>query len=258
VKSAVLLAGLFAAGRTVVEEPVRTRDHTEIMLRQLGAQVVGGAEVCVTGPARLRATHLCIPGDFSSAAFFLTAAAILPDSRITVTQVGVNPTRTGLLEVLKRMGAAVSVENVSEGDSEPVGTVRVASPAGALKGVEVAGEIIPRLIDEIPLLGVLGLYAQGETVVRDAAQLRQKESDRIEAVASQLRKFGGEIEPLPDGFIVRGAGKARGAICHSLGDHRIAMACAIAGLAAEGETVVREVECIATSFPQFAEVLAGL
>lgn len=258
VKSAVLLAALHAAGETTVVEPTPTRDHTERMLRLFGVPVqISGTQVGVRGPAPLAATPVAVPGDVSAAAFFLVAAAVIPGSRVTVRDVGVNPSRTGILDVLTRMGASVGVENVRQPTSEPIGDVTVAAP-DRLQAVEIGGDLVPRMIDEIPVACVAACFAEGNTVVRDAPQLRHKESDRIAAVTSQLRRLGADISPTEDGLVVIGGEGLTGGACDSLGDHRIAMTCAIAGLAASGPVEVRDTDCIATSFPGFESVLASL
>jgi 3-phosphoshikimate 1-carboxyvinyltransferase len=256
VKSAILLAGLAAEGKTTVIEPQTSRDHTERLLRAMGVPVEkDGQEVSVVGPAQPRAVDLTVPGDLSSAAFFLVAAAARPGSEVVIEDVGLNPTRTGILEVLTAMGAHLEITDLREEGGEPVGTVVVRG--GELRGVEIRGEIIPRLIDEIPALAVAAAVAEGETVIRDAAELRVKESDRVRALVSNLRALGVQAEELPDGLRIRG-GRIRGGVVHSFGDHRIAMAFAVAGLLSEEGTVVRDTACIATSFPEFELVLGSL
>lgn len=262
VKSAVLLAGLGASGTTRYVEPVPSRDHTERMLRGMGARIrrervdVGGtgADSIVLEPGPLDAAEIEVPGDFSSAAFWLVAAAIVPGSDVVVEDVGLNPTRTGLLDILRLMGAGVYVSD--RGGVEPMGDVRVRGLG--LRGVTISGAIIPRLIDELPILAVAAAFADGETVVRDAAELRVKESDRIEAMVAGLRAMDVDAEALPDGFRIVG-GVGSGAAIDPRGDHRIAMAFAIAGLRVG--MMVRDTECIATSYPSFprqlAEVLGG-
>jgi len=228
------------------------------MLRLFGVEVeTEGAEVAVRGPAHLSAAAVTVPGDISSAAFFFVAAAILPGSRLTVRDVGVNPSRTGLLEVLSEMGAEVTIENQRQTASEPVADVTVAS-RGRLRGVAIGGQMVPRLVDEIPVLAVAAAVAEGRTTVRDAPQLRHKESDRLQAVASQLGALGARIQPTEDGLVVDGVERLRGGKCRSLGDHRIAMSCAIAGLAASGAVEIADTDCIATSFPGFEAVLSSL
>jgi 3-phosphoshikimate 1-carboxyvinyltransferase len=263
VKSAVLLAGLAASGPVSVVEPARSRDHTERMLAAFGADVrVEGATVTVVPGARLRGRVCRVPGDISSAAFFLVAGAAAREGGVTVRGVGTNPTRTGALDVLAAMGAAVGV-TPRDAEGEPLADLAVAP--GVLRGTEIGGPLVPRAIDEVPILAVAAACAEGPTLVRDAAELRVKESDRIRALASELGKMGVGIEERPDGFRVAGrpAGSRapfRGARVSSWGDHRLAMALVIAGLLADGPTVVEGVDCIATSYPEFVEtcrVLAG-
>ncbi|MGB9903679.1 MAG: 3-phosphoshikimate 1-carboxyvinyltransferase [Desulfotomaculales bacterium] len=258
VKSAVLLAGLLARGETAVTETVATRDHTERLLKHFGARVQcdGRGTVSVKGGQRLAGRPLTVPGDISSAAFFLVAAACTPDSEITVAGVGINPTRTGILDVLKEMGANLAVLNVRESGGEPVADLRVRS--SSLSGTVIAGELIPRLVDEIPVLAVAAAAARGRTEIRDAAELRVKESDRLAVLAVELGKLGADIEELPDGLLIRGGRPLRGAVCQSHGDHRVAMALAVAGLLARGETVVLEEGCAAVSYPGFYDVLNSL
>jgi 3-phosphoshikimate 1-carboxyvinyltransferase len=256
-KSAILLAGLFADGTTVVHEPAPSRDHTERMLHAFGAKVTArNLTVAVIGPAKLRGTHLVVPNDPSSAAFFLCAAAAMPDAEVTALGISVNPTRTGYLEVLQQMGATVIVHNERVQGGEPVADVTVRG--GKLRGTTIAGELVPRTIDELPVLAAIATVADGITVIRDARELRVKESDRIAAMVSELRKSGAQVEELPDGMVVRGSSKLHGAEVESHGDHRVAMALVVAGLLADGETVIHDADCIAVSFPQFPQVLASL
>jgi len=256
-KSAILLAGLFADGTTIVHEPAPSRDHTERMLQAFGAKViVRDLTVAVVGPAKLRGTSLVVPNDPSSAAFFLYAAAAMPDAEVTALGISVNPTRTGYLEVLRQMGATVIVHNERTQAGEPVADVTVRG--SKLRGVKIAGELIPRTIDELPVLAAIATIAEGTTIIRDAQELRVKESDRIAAMVNELRKLGAQVEELPDGMVIHGGGKLHGAEIESHGDHRIAMALAIAGLLAEGETIVNNANCVAISFPQFPQVLASL
>jgi len=256
-KSALLLAGLRARGVTAVREPAPSRDHTERMLRQFGAQVeCADGWVRIEGGRRLCAQRVEVPGDFSAAAFFLVAGLLVPGSRIELKGVGLNPTRTGLLEALAAMGAQVQAR-VREGEeAEPVGDM-VAEWAG-LRGTQVGGPLVPRLIDEVPVLCVAAALAQGQTVVRDAAELRVKESDRISALCSELARMGADMQERPDGMVIRGVSGLRGAEVDSHGDHRLAMALAVAGLVAEGTTVVHGAECIGNSFPGFADRLRQL
>lgn len=257
VKGALLLAGLYADGPTVVRQPGPARDHTELMLAAMGAAVeVNGLDVTLSPPATLSPLALEVPGDVSSAAFPLAAAALVPGSEVTAESVGVNPTRTGLLDVLSAMGANLVVNGEHRQGSEPVADVTVRG--SELRGVEVGGDTAVRMIDEFPLLAVVASQAHGTTVVRDAAELRVKETDRIAATAAGLRALGAHVEPLPDGFIIRGPTRLQGAVVDSCGDHRLAMALAVAGLIAEGRTVVENAECITDSFPGFVELMRSM
>jgi len=255
VKSALLLCGLYADGATSVTEPHKSRDHTERMLRFFGVDIQEkGLRVSVQGRQKLRAAGtLQVPSDISSAAFFMVAAAIVPGSDILIRNVGVNPTRTGVIDILKQMGADITLDDPREQAGEPVADIRVRS--GALRAVRIEGEVIPRAIDEIPIVSVAAAYAAGTTVIKDAAELRVKESDRIAAMATELRKMGATVKELPDGMEITGAESLAGAVCESHGDHRIAMSLAVAGLAARGETVVRDTEWVETSFPGFERML---
>ncbi len=212
--------------------------------------------VTVVPSGTLQAKRVSVPGDFSSAAFFLVAGLILPDSDLTLEGVGVNPTRTGLLDVLQAMGGDVQVLSVDESAGEPRARLRVRS--SYLKGINIGGDLIPRLIDEIPVLAVAAACAEGKTAIRDAAELRVKESDRIRAIATELSRMGVRTEELKDGLIIHGVHGLRGACCQSLGDHRVAMALTVAGLRAGGETTVIDTACISTSFPGFVEILQSL
>jgi 3-phosphoshikimate 1-carboxyvinyltransferase len=257
VKSAVLLAGLWADAPVTVREPAASRDHSERMLRTFGARVDTADGRATVTPGPLRAASVRVPGDISSAAFFLVAGLIVRDGRVVLDEVGVNPTRTGILDVLHAMGAALEVGEVS-GPREEEPATRLAVRPGALGGATIAGATIPRLIDEVPALAVAALAADGVTEVRDAAELRVKESDRIAAIARELGKMGARIEERPDGLAIRGPQRLRGAHVASGGDHRMAMALAVAGLAADGETVIDDVACIDTSFPGFAGAVNAL
>jgi 3-phosphoshikimate 1-carboxyvinyltransferase len=259
VKSAVLLAGLYADGVTSVTEPVATRDHTELALEVFGADVTrSGRTVRVQGRPRLRAQKLALPGDLSSAVFFLAAALILPQSNLMLNNVGLNPTRTAVLDFLTSMGASLRLAGVEALHGELVGEVAVKH--SALAGGVISGHAVARMIDELPMLAALGPYTEQGIEIRDAAELRVKESDRIAAVAENLRRMGAQVEELPDGLRVAGrsAGRLRGAEIDPRGDHRIAMAFAIAALGAEGPTTIRTSECAAVSFPQFYERLEQL
>jgi 3-phosphoshikimate 1-carboxyvinyltransferase len=266
VKSAILLAGLFAEGDTVLREPGPSRDHTERMLRSFGVRVDSeGLVLRMAGMQRLSPTgrrDLQVPADFSSAAFPLVAALLVPDSEVRVRQVGLNPTRTGLLDLLTAMGARVGVavsESEKAGQSyagEPYGDILVLS--SELRATEAAGDLIVRTIDEFPVFAVAATRAHGETVIREAQELRVKESDRIATVAGELRKMGARIDELPDGMVIQGPTRLKGAVVECHRDHRLAMALAVAGLVADGETVVHGAEAICDSFPNFAETMQAL
>lgn len=256
VKSALLLAGLYAEGETSVTEPALSRDHSERMLAAFGADIKVNGLTAAIKPGELKAQEVFVPGDISSAAFFLVAAAIIPGSRITVQNLGLNPTRTGILDVLEAMGARIEINNERVISGENIGDVTVSSDG--LRAVEIAGELIPRLIDEIPVLAVAAAMAEGETVIRDAGELKVKESNRLEAIATELRRFGVDIQETLDGLRIKGGQDYRGAFCESYHDHRIAMACTLMGLVANGTTTVRDAECIDISFPGFQECLAQL
>ena len=254
VKSAVLLAGLYAEGTTSVREPEKSRDHSERMLAAFGATLeVAGNLVRLQGQPRLQAQAVRVPGDISSAAFFLVAASIMPGSDLIVRNVGVNPTRTGVLDVLREMGAALELFNERLESGEPVADIRV--QAADLRGVEIGGGIIPRLIDELPILAVAAMFAGGETYVRDAAELRVKETDRIAAVAEEFGKLGAAITPLADGFVVTGGRPLQAARTDSRGDHRIAMALCIAAMAGKVRLTMDAAESVAISFPGFWQAL---
>jgi 3-phosphoshikimate 1-carboxyvinyltransferase len=258
VKSAVLLAGLYADAPVSVTQPALSRDHTERMLRQFGVEVTASGLTATVRPGPLRGTAVTVPGDISSAAFLLVAGLIVPEARVTVADVGVNPTRTGLLDVLEAMGARLEREAaVSDAEGgEPRASLTVTS--GALRGTSVGGALVPRLIDEVPVLAVAALVSTGRTVIGDAGELRVKESDRIAALGRQLGRLGARIEERADGMVVEGGTALRGARVESGGDHRMAMALAVAGLIAAGETVIEDAACVATSFPSFVETVNRL
>lgn len=257
VKSALLLGGLYAHGPTVVRQPGPARDHTERMLAAMGADVaVDGLNVTLTPGADLAPNPLTVPGDVSSAAFPLVTAAILPNSAVTIRDMGVNPTRTGLLDVLEQMGATISLQNERQQGGEPVADVTVKS--STLRGVEISGPTVVRMIDEFPILAVAATQAEGRTVVREAAELRVKETDRIATVVAGLQTLGAHVEPLPDGFIITGPTPLHGGRVESHGDHRLAMALTVAGTIARGETVLENASCIGDSFPGFASLMRGL
>lgn len=257
VKSCILLAGLMAQGQTTVTEPAPSRDHSERMLQAFGAELSLDPEthsVTVTGPAQLHGQTVIVPGDISSAAFWLVAGAIVPGSELLIENVGVNPTRTGVLEALSMMGADIQLENQRVVTGEPVADLRVRS--SPLKGCTIAGEsLIPRLIDEIPILAVAAVFAQGTTVIRDAAELRVKESDRIAVMATQLNKLGARVTELPDGLEITGGTPLTGTEVDSHKDHRITMSLAIAALNASGTTTIHGAEAAAVSYPDFTDTL---
>ncbi len=257
VKSAILLAGLFADGWTEVREPLQSRNHTELMLQGLGAEVeVSERVVRVHGGPALRSGQWEVPGDISSAAFLLVAGLIVPNSRLRLLDVGLNPTRTGIIDVLQTMGGSIRVENERVSAGEPIGDLVVES--SKLRGCVVEGDLIPRLIDEIPVLAVAACFASGTTTIQDAAELKVKESNRIAATATELTKLGANVTELPDGLEVRGGHRLHGTACESHGDHRMALALAIAGLGADGTTTVAHAEAVNVSFPGFAEAMVGL
>jgi 3-phosphoshikimate 1-carboxyvinyltransferase len=259
VKSAVLLAGLLAEGQTTVTEPALSRDHSERMLRAFGAEILVDAathSATVTGWPQLRGQPVIVPGDISSAAFWLVAAAIIPNSELLITNVGVNPTRTGILTALALMQADVTILNEREVAGEPVADIRVRS--SQLQGCEIGGSLIPRLVDEIPILAVAALFAQGTTVIKDAAELRVKESDRLAVMATQLGKMGATITELPDGLEITGGQHLTGAELDSCTDHRIAMSLSIAALKAQGDSHIQRADAAAVSYPSFFESLRAV
>jgi len=259
VKSAVLLAGLYADGAdTTVVEPVATRDHTERMLERAGARIHRGPKSVTVHPAeRLELGSIEVPGDFSSAAPLLVAAAIVPGSDVTVHDVGLNPGRTGLLDVLERMGARVAVYNRRSVAGEPVGDVQVQS--SELVGAKVTAAEVPSLVDELPLFAVAASHARGESIVLGAGELRVKESNRIESVVEELRRIGAHIRATPDGFVIRGVpARLRGGVVHSHGDHRLAMVGAVAGIASREGVDLEGAEAVEVSFPGFYDLLGQL
>jgi len=256
VKSCILLAGLRTQGKTTVVEPAVSRDHSERMLRAFGAEIeVDGdrRSVTVTGGSRLTGQTVVVPGDISSAAFWLVAGAIVPGAEIVVENVGVNPTRTGILEALEMMDADISRENEREVAGEPVADLRVRSRV--LKACTIGGDVIPRLIDEVPILAVAAAFASGTTTIRDAAELRVKESDRLAAMATQLNKMGARVTELPDGLEIVGGADLKGTEVESYGDHRIAMSLAIAALRSSGTTYIQQAEAASISYPGFVKTL---
>ncbi|MBC9783130.1 3-phosphoshikimate 1-carboxyvinyltransferase [Heliobacterium chlorum] len=259
VKSAILLAGLFADGKTRVTEPLLSRDHTERMLSSFGAKLNRldqGLTTEIESFPSLNGQEIEVPGDISSAAFLLVAASIVPGSELTLRNIGINPTRDGILDVLREMGANLHVENERLVAGEPVADITVQS--ASLKGTTVGGSIIPRLIDELPIIAVAALFAEGTTIIKDAAELRVKETDRIAVLAEELRKLGVTVEETPDGMIIPGNQQIQGGTVDSHGDHRIAMSLAVAGLLAADETVIHDAASIDVSFPGFAATLQSL
>jgi 3-phosphoshikimate 1-carboxyvinyltransferase len=256
VKTCILLAGLQTAGATTVRESVRTRDHSELALRAFGAQLTRTSDsVSITGPQRLNAIDAAVPGDISSAAFFLCAAALFPGSALVLDSLGLNPTRATLLDVLTALGAHISVLNLEEKNAELIGTVQVSAPESGLGSTEVSGALAAQLIDELPVLAAIAPYTRGGIRIRDAKELRVKESDRIALVAQNLRAMGAEVEEFEDGLDVPGGQALHGAVIDSGGDHRIAMAFSVAALRAEGDTVIQGAEAAAISFPEFFDLL---
>jgi len=257
VKSAVLFAGLYANGATTVIEKEPTRDHTERMMEFFGAKIkTEHNSITIEGKHELSGREVFVPGDISSAAFPIVAAACIKDSRIIVKDVGVNPGRTGLIDVLHRMGADIEVTNERLLANEPVADIEV--KYSQMNGIEISGGIIPRIIDEIPIIAVAATQANGKTVIKGAEELRVKESDRIKTTVKELKRLGANIEEARDGFVIYGPARLSGAVCQSYNDHRIAMICAVAGLIAKGTTIVEKVECVETSFPTFPEVMNAL
>jgi 3-phosphoshikimate 1-carboxyvinyltransferase len=254
VKSALLLASLYANGLTTLREPGPARDHTERMLVAMGCEMqITNRGLRILPEERLQAIDVTVPGDFSSSAFLLVSATLVPGSEVTIEGVGVNPTRTGLLDVLQAMGADVMLRNERIVSGEPVADLTVR--ASELRGVEVGGDTVVRVIDEFPVLAIAATQANGATVVRDAAELRVKETDRIAAIVAELKTLGARIEPLSDGFIIEGPAPMHGAAVDSHGDHRLAMALTVAGLVAEDKVVIQNAECIGDSFPGFAVLM---
>lgn len=257
VKTSLLLAGFLAEGETIVTEPSKSRDHTERMLQLFGANIgIDNTSYRITGGQQLKAATVDVPGDISSAAFFMVGALIVGNSSMTIGNVGVNETRTGILDVLNDMGAGIVLSELKNTSNEPRATLEIES--SRLTATTIEGDIIPRLIDEIPVIVVAATQAEGRTIIRGARELRVKESDRIATLSAELRKMGADIEELEDGMIISGPSKLKGARVRSHGDHRIAMSLAIAGLAAEGETIIEDSECIAISYPSFEATLSSI
>jgi 3-phosphoshikimate 1-carboxyvinyltransferase len=258
VKSCLIIAGLYAEGATQITEPQKSRDHTERMLSAMGADIsVDGLKVSVIGGGRLGAIDMQAPGDFSSAAFFIAAALIVPDSEIVIRGVGMNPARTGMLQVISEMGASIRIENRREESGEPVADI-VCSTAERLKAVSIGRELIPSLIDEFPVICILASLAEGVTGIKGAEELRAKESDRIKAMAEELKKLGVAVTEYPDGIDITGVAELQGAEVESHGDHRIAMSLSVAGLVSRGRMKIKDASCVDISFPGFYEKLKTL
>jgi 3-phosphoshikimate 1-carboxyvinyltransferase len=256
VKTGVLLAGLQTDGNTIVREALRTRDHSELALRAFGATLNRSIDsITISGPQTLHAIEAAVPGDISSAAFFLCAAALFPGSGLILDGIGLNPTRATLLDVLTALGARIAVLQLQEAHSELVGTVQITTDAEGLGSTTISGALAAQLIDELPVLAAIGPYTSGGIRIRDAKELRVKESDRIALVARNLRAMGAEVEEFEDGLDVPGGQKLHGALIDSGGDHRIAMAFSVAALRAEGETLIQGAESTAISFPEFFDLL---
>lgn len=253
-KSAILLAALYADSPTTIIEPQPSRDHTERMLTHMGAKLSrdGSAVICTPTP-KLLPLDFTVPGDISSAAFFITAAAITPNSQLTIKDVGINPTRTGIIDVLTDMGANIKIENTRLLGAEPVADITVST--SELRGVTINGDMIPRLIDELPIIAVAASFARGTTVIKDASQLRVKESDRIAAVTAELGRAGVDVYATDDGLVITGGKEVRGAQFKSYGDHRMAMSMAVLALAAHGESTIDTPEVADISFPGFFDTL---
>jgi 3-phosphoshikimate 1-carboxyvinyltransferase len=263
VKTCVLFAGMFADGKTTVSEPEQSRNHSELMLKEFGAQIETATEgskrlYSITGGAELRGVDYTVPGDVSSAAFYVAAATILPASQLLIQGVNLNETRTAFLEVLSELGASIRRENIQTKHCESIGDLRIESRQlrAERKGLVLSGSIIPNLIDEIPILAIVGTQIEGRLEVRDAKELRIKESDRLKTVAEGIQAMGGEIEEFEDGFAVTGPQQLRGGRIETSGDHRIAMAFAIAALTAKGETEIIGADCAEVSFPEFYQLLS--
>ena len=258
VKSCIMLAGMFAGQDTILHQPALSRDHTERMLTAMGAFVQADGLDLIVRSGPLRSVDIAVPGDISSAAFWLVLGLCHPNTRVLVRGIGLNPSRTGIMEALQAMGAGANLSLVDQRmeGGEPVADLLVTS--GNLTGVEIGGDLIPRILDELPVLAVAACFASGTTVIRDAAELRVKESDRINTTVAELSRLGARIEEREDGMVIHGTGNLQGAICRSWGDHRLAMSLGVAGLLASGETVVQDADAATVSYPQFWRHLASL
>ena len=257
IKSSILFAGLQASGMTTLHEPAKSRDHTERMIRQFGGEAESsGLTVKIKGPQQLTAADVYVPGDISSAAFFLVAGAIVPNSEIVLKNVGLNPTRTGIIDVMKAMGANISISAKENNTNEPIGDIRIQS--SKLTGTVIEGELIPRLIDEIPIIALLATQATGKTIIKDAHELKVKETNRIDTVVNELSKLGAAIEATSDGMIIYGNSKLTSGKVASHGDHRIGMMLSIAALVSSGQVILDDAEAIAVSYPEFFKDLNSL
>jgi 3-phosphoshikimate 1-carboxyvinyltransferase len=253
VKSCIILAALRASGETVLHQPALSRDHTERMLEAMGAPVVEDGLTLTVRPGKLKAVNVNVPGDISAAAFWMVAASCHPDAQLRLLNVGMNPGRTGILEVMRSMGARVRAENERLEGGEPVADL-VVEPS-RLEATEVGGDVIPRVLDEIPVLAVAACFAKGTTVIKDAEELRVKESDRIKTTVQELSRMGASIEERADGMVIRGTGSLKGGLGRSYGDHRLAMALGVVGLIGSGEVTVEDSESASVSYPEFWEHL---
>jgi 3-phosphoshikimate 1-carboxyvinyltransferase len=257
VKSSIILAGLYAEGTTTIIEPESTRDHTEIMLNYLGANIEhNGTEIICHPVKELYGKEIFVPGDISSAAYFMVAGVICQNSQITIKNVGINPTRTGIITVLENMGAEITLINKKNVCGEE--TADICVKTSKLKGTVIEGDIIPKLIDEIPVIAVAAAMADGKTIIKDAQELKVKESNRIKTVVCELKKMGVDIEETDDGMVINGGKGIKGAVCESYDDHRIAMSLAVAALVADGETTITDTQCVDISFPNFFEFIERL
>lgn len=257
VKTALILAGLYAEGKTVIHEITKSRDHTELMLGAMGADItVDGLDISVKSGRELSAQNIEVPGDISSAAFFMVLGAVMPNSEITITNVGINPTRTGIIDVLTDMGADISIENTRMSAGESVADITVRS--SKLKGTTIGGDIIPRLIDELPIIAVAAVFAEGETVIKDAQELKVKETNRIRAVVDEFTKCGVDITETEDGMIINGGKAIHGVDFITYGDHRMAMSLTVLAQMADGESTLDDEACACVSYPTFFEDFYGL
>lgn len=257
VKSSILFAGMYADGETTVTEPALSRNHSELMLRHFGAKLTGdGTTVTITPEPSLVGQSVCVPGDISSAAYFIAAGLIVPHAEICIRNVGINPTRDGILRVVQQMGGSVTMENVRTDTAEPTADLIVKS--SSLTGTTIGGDIIPTLIDELPIIAVIACFARGTTIIKDAAELKVKESNRIDIVARSLQAMGAHVTATDDGMIIEGGYPLHGAVIDSCLDHRIAMSFAIAALAADGTTEIKDAECVNISYPTFYDTLFSL